>query len=393
MLYKTHITTWYTVASTLSLLTGVYNPLIFIAVPLFSLLADADHNKGMVAQTLWLKFWFLWHRGILHSWFWLLILNIIFYSLFILLIKILWFHMQWFFNIDNVLGINLAWHNILWILSFLVIWLFIVLLAWWIIYNIIGKFLWMILWKKISNFILNFVSFILFLWSFIWLWFLYKESATMPFLNVFIWFYILLLSHLAGDYFTNTWFPFFYPFSKRRIKAPLTFSTGKSVENIVLVVLTIINIYLLTRIIHSVDGYNSLIVHISTPILLLSILIFSIIFIMIFWSNLNVLKQIKNISKNLKWIIKSLLWVILWIIIFTVWIFWMSYAYVSTGIHGTIPLLVIATISLIMIYMFLHFTYKKFIKTYSYIYFISISVLFIYIILYSFVWIMINGFN
>lgn len=389
MLYKTHITTWYTVASWLTLLTGVFNPIIFLAVPLFSLLADADHNKWTVAQTLGLKFWFLWHRWILHSWLGLLIVNIIFISIFVWIITLLWLDVHTFNFYNTVANFDL-WRpsSVIQVLAWYTTWLVVTLWVLWLIYNILWYILNKFLWKGISNLLLSIISLFLFFWFLYVLSVWYEMSANMPLINIFFGLYILLLSHLVWDYFTNTGFPFFYPFSKRRIKSPITFSTGKSIEKLILVILTIVNIWLLVKIFHAVDTWT--IVHFSTSILIFSALIFTIIFTLLFWSDLNIFKQIKKISGNVKGMMKTLLSMVLWIIVFAAWIFWVLYAYLSSNIQTSNNTILLWIGSLIWLFVLLNFLYKKFIKNYSYLYFITVSTLFIYIIIYSILGIMIN---
>jgi len=389
MLYKTHITTWYTVASTLFLTTGIYNPLIFLAVPLFALLADSDHNKGMVAQTLKLKFWFLWHRWILHSWFWLLILNIIFTTIFFWIIHLSWVDLSNFLDVWNItnlwsfftfLNASTAIGVIIKI-CILILWL---LISWWILYNILWFLLNKILGKTISNFLLNIISVILFFWTIFFLFYIYKEIPS-PFINTFVWLYILLLSHLVWDYFTNTGFPFFYPFSKRRIKAPLTFSTWKSMEKLVFVILTIINIWLLVKITHSIDNWT--IVYITKGILAISTILFWIIWLLLFKGDMNIFKQLKQIMKNMKGLVRTLLVMLWWIVIFSISIFWILYLYFAGYQSGSLAI-ILGIWWLIGLISLLVFLYKNIAKSYSYTYFISVSVLFLYITIYSIIGVM-----
>lgn len=156
-------------------------------------------------------------------------------------------------------------------------------------------------------------------------------------------------------------------------------------EKLVFVILTIINIWLLVKITHSIDNWT--IVYITKGILAISTILFWIIWLLLFKGDMNIFKQLKQIMKNMKGLVRTLLVMLWWIVIFSISIFWILYLYFAGYQSGSLAI-ILGIWWLIGLISLLVFLYKNIAKSYSYTYFISVSVLFLYITIYSIIGVM-----
>jgi len=312
MLYKTHINTWITTTTGMMLATWIINPLILLSIPFLSLVADADHNKWLLSKNLKLKFWFLGHRNFLHSAIGLLIVNIILFISWIWLATLLW-HFFWNWTITNEEITSIIWFSLRVLLYILVTWISFAIISKWST-NLLGN--------TIGSFINNIIGTILFIGLIYIIVYNFSYDINNIPLMLFAGFYFVLISHLIGDFFTNTGFPLFYPFSKTRVHFPITFSTGEKIENLIYIVLTLVNFYLFYQIfqITQTNTLNAILDYLTLNwnLVLSFVIIFILSSLLLFRSNLNFIKKSKIIFKNLNKIFKNFLKLVVLLVIITV---------------------------------------------------------------------------
>ena len=190
---------------------NVFSP-IFLLLPFLAVLSDADHWKdGLSRKGLSLP----WkHRWWSHSIGGTILLSVI---VSLVIIWLLYF-------VKNIP------QNIL--QSILNSYFYILLLY------VVITIIWLVL-SRISKFIAWFIVIFWFLW---WLFYLFH----LWYINSFIFLILLFIfSHLLWDYFTVSWIPLLFPFSKERFRFLFYVSTNTQGEEFVKFIITLVNIWLL----------------------------------------------------------------------------------------------------------------------------------------------------